>query len=535
MKTNSQWIKRLPDFRIGAVLLAGALATISAVGQTTLASFQFNEGTGRTTTSATNTLVGSLGIPVNAAEIPLSVTDTPSGATGDRAVQMPLNGYLVVDDSVNPILNLRSNAMTLEAWVKHDIGFPNQYEGIMAYGSSYKLGLDSGQIIFTLFGVVDIPSGFYLTGDSWHHVAVTYEPGVGVTFYMDGVPSTVAETRPMRAFQNNIFSIGAEGLGGSILATLDRVRVHTGLLTADQLDSVAATPKAPLANTLVAYSFNEAAMPYQNSAATPRPTIVGAEYINTTTAPVFSADSPTGGAGDFSMDFTSAGRRIIVPDPNTALRLDNGDFTIQAWLKFGAQPQSRSVLFFNSGPGCAVSFSVENRALFVTTLGILDQPSTATIPDDGGWHHVAVTHQSGVEYRFYVDGILGATVPYTGGVLIDVRTDTQFYMGCEPWGSLPYVGKMDRFSFSKGIVPVNQLDYRAIPGVDPGAPELTVKTVIEIAWPTVPAGYTLQTTTNIVDQTSWVNVTGAPYTTTGKYVYYAPITQPRSFYRLYKP
>jgi Concanavalin A-like lectin/glucanases superfamily len=81
------------------------------------------------------------------------------------------------------------------------------------------------------------------------------------------------------------------------------------------------------------------------------------------------------------------------------------------------QPQNRSVLFANNGPGGAVTFSISNRNLFVTLLGIVDQPAKAPIPDDGGWHHVAVVHQNGKELRFYVDGILDDTVAYTGGVL----------------------------------------------------------------------------------------------------------------------
>ena len=100
--------------------------------------------------------------------------------------------------------------------------------------------------------------------------------------------------------------------------------------------------------------------------------------------------------------------------------------------------------FFNNGPGGAVSFSIANRRLFVTTLGIVDQPTAALIPDDGGWHHVAVIHEAGVGFRFFVDGILGDTIAYTRSLLIDVHTATEFVIGSEPSGGLPYVGKLDR-------------------------------------------------------------------------------------------
>lgn len=529
--------------KAAAASLAAALVATLCLGTavvraqpTILADFPFNEGKGATTHSVPNDLTGTLGVAVNPDNLPEITTDSPSGAAGDRAVQLRGAGFLVVDDSDNPVLALQNESFTLEAWVKWDPAELDQYNGILAYGNSYKLGVNNTELIFTLFGVVDISSGLYLPQDGfWHHVAAAYEPGVGVTLYLDGAPSFVAETRTMRDFQNHLFSIGSEGLGNSILAALDRVRVHKGLLTADQLDTNPTAPKGLLPDTLVAYDFNETAMPFQNAKAPARPTLTSEDYLSQASAPNFSSDSPTGGAGDYSMEYPSAARRVIVADPNQGLTLDNGDFTIEAWVKFGAQPQARSVLFFNSGPGCAVSFSVNNRTVFVTTLGILDVPSAAAIPDDGGWHHIAVVHENGKEFRFYVDGILGDTVAYTGGVLIGVRTDTQFYIGSEPTGGLPYVGKIDRLRVHRGIVAQNDLDYRVIPGVDPAAPELSIQTVVEVAWPTLPAGYILQSTTTVADPSSWTNVPGTPMAQDGKYKFYFPPSAEKTFYRLVKP
>jgi len=505
-----------------------------------LADFQFNEGTGGTTASTVNSLVGTLGLPSNPDNIPTIITDTPSGAANDRAVQLMGTGYLLVDDSDGPILNVSTEPLTVEAWVKWDGTDPDQYSGIMAYGSSYKLGVDSGQIIFTLFGVVDVYSGHLLPADGlWHHVAAAYEPGVGVTIYLDGVGNFIEETRPMRAFGNNWFAIGAEGFGNSLLSALDRVRVHKALLADTELDSVAAEPKGVLASTLVAYNFNETEMPFQNAKAPARPTITSEQYNATLTTPAFSTDTPTGGAGDYSIEFSVAGQRIVVPDPTTAIQFGDenpdiaSDFTIQAWVKFGSQA-ARAVLIMNNCPGGAVSFSVLDREVFVTTLGILDRDSDAPIPDDGGWHHIAVVHENGVEFRFYVDGILKDTRAYTGGVIY-TRTDPQFTIGCEGGGNLPYVGKLDRLIVSRGVVPANELDYRVIPGVDPGAPELSIATVVEVAWPTLPAGYVLQSTTNIADPNSWTNVPGTPYAGEGTYRFYFPPAAEKTFYRLIKP
>ena len=525
-----------PKFRQAAALcLAGTLGLITGNAQTTLADFQFNEGSGATTRSATNDLVGALGTTPNPDNLPVVISESPSGLANDRAVQLQGTGFLLVDDSETPILAVSTEPLTVEAWVKWDGTDLDQYNGILAYGGSYKLGVNNTELIWTLFGVVDVSSGLFLPQDAlWHHVAAAYEPGVGVTIYLDGAGTFIEELGAMRAFGNSRLSIGAEGLSESIVAALDRVRVHKALLTAEQLDSVATTPKPALDSTLVAYDFNETAPPFQSSKTPARPALTSEAYFTATTAPAFSTDSPTGGAGDFSMDFTSAGRRVVVPDPNLAINLDPGDFTIQAWVKFGSQA-SRAVLFFNNGPGGAVSFSILDRKVFVTTLGILDQPSTAAIPDDGGWHHIAVVHQTGTEFRFYVDGVLGQTVPYIGGVLLNVRTATEFYIGSEPTGGLPFVGKIDRLKVSSGIVPEEDLDFRVIPGVDPGAPELTVRSVVEVAWPSLPAGYVLQSTTDISDPTSWTTVPGTPTAAEGQFRAYFPVTLEKTFYRLVKP
>lgn len=519
--------------------LAASMGTSATVAQTTLADFQFNEGTGLSTHSPTNDLTGVFGIEADPANFPVSTTDTPSGKDGDRAVQLLNNAFLTVDDSSNPVLALRTNALTIEAWLKRDSASTHSFEGIAAYGASYKMALYNSQLRFTLFGVVDVDSGLFVTSDVWQHAAAAWEPGVGVTFYLDDQTAFVADTKAMRAFGHNVLSIGAEGQDNNLQGILDRVRIHQGLLTADQLDGVAATPKAPLSNTLVAYSFNETTMPYQNAKAPARPTIMGTEFITQLTAPAFVKDSPTGGSTDYSLDFSRVGTRIRVSDLNQAISLDPGDFTVQAWVKFGAQPAEKSVLLSNNGPGGAISFSIAGRALALTAYGVLDLYSVASVPDDGSWHHVAAVHQSGKEVRFYVDGILGDTVAFTGGLLINVRTDDHFWIGGEDWGSgtmgYSYVGKLDRFSISQGIVAVEKLDFRPIPGVDPSAPQLNIQTVVEIAWATLPAGYKLQSTTDAGNAASWAFITGVPITTEGKYIYYAPITGTKTFYRLVKP
>ncbi len=525
-----------------SALLAGSYIGVSTVSaQTVVADFQFNEGKGSVTRSATNNLAGTLGLTVDTALLPVSSTDSPSGNANDKSLLLSGDSAPLVDDSNAPVLNLLTQAMTIEVWAKRDGTDDRAIVGLASYGASYKLGImTGGELVFTLFGVVDVMSGQYLYPDEWHHLAAAWEPGVGVTFYVDGNATFVEATNSMRAFWHNRFSIGAEGEDNAFKGNLDRMRVHKALLTPEELDSVAGTPKAPLASTVVAYNFNESAMPFHSAVTPDRPTYTtSSEYKAALVAPTWVKDSPTGGDSDYCLEFNgAAAQRVVVDDPNMALNFDPGSFTIEAWVKYGALTGDRSVLFGNNGPGGAVSFSVTaQRKLFATAYAIADVPSNASIPDDGQWHHVAVVHENGKELRFYVDGVLGDTVPFTSGVKLNDpdHMQTSFYIGSENYGWTPYTGRMDRVRVTKGVVAADKLDFRAIPGVDPSAPELSIRTMVEISWATLPAGYKLQATANPADPTSWAFATNTPYLSEGLYKYYVPTTASKMFYRLVKP
>ena len=116
------------------------------------------------------------------------------------------------------------------------------------------------------------------------------------------------------------------------MGKIDRFRIHKEVLTADQLDNAAATPKPVRASTLVAYSFDQAAPPFPNAATAVRP----AYDIR---SPSFVTDTPSGKAGDTALNFTT-GQYVTVDDPDLKMQLDTLDpsFTLQAWVKFAGRP-----------------------------------------------------------------------------------------------------------------------------------------------------------------------------------------------------
>jgi hypothetical protein len=518
-------------------VLAVFLMTVTGLRAGTLFKFEFDEKAGTTVTNVEGTLTGTFGGLLDPNSYPVSSTDSPSGAAADKALTIvDPTGFLVADTSANTNFADFSKPLTVEAWVRIPETAAARAEGIVGFGNSWKLGFrPDGRLAFTMFGVVDATVDVFPLLGTWTHLAAVWDPGVGITYFVDGIEAgNFPETRPMRAAQNAILGIGSAGTGEPLNATIDRVRIHQALLTVEQLDSVAATPKAPLPQTLAAFDFNEAAAPYGSSIAVPLTTSFGQDFILGTASPKWSSDTPSKRASDGALEF-DGNDRVRVEDPSQIVTLSTGDFTAQSWVKFGTLPGVRSVIFFNNGPGGAITMSVtSDRHLFVTTLGIADTRSAAVIPDDGLWHHVAVVHRNGQDLRFYVDGVLGDTIAYTGGVLM-TRTDTFFVIGAEFTGGLPYRGLLDRVQLADEALTVEQLDYLAIPGVVPGAPELEIGTAVSVAWPTDATGFILESSVDLAEPRVWTVVGIAPVVVTDKFYVMLPTPAQKTFYRLVRP
>src|SRR5690606_12567510 len=104
---------------------------------------------------------------------------------------------------------------------------------------------------------------------------------------------------------HNYLSLASEGFNNNSVGTFDRMRIHGALLTADQVDSVADAPKAPLASTLVSYDFDQADLPATNSVAPPLPASLASEIVPGVTGPAWTNDTPSGATNDYALAFLS--------------------------------------------------------------------------------------------------------------------------------------------------------------------------------------------------------------------------------------
>ncbi len=457
------------------IMLGVLVAVQMPTGAQPLAKFDFNEGSGNTTTDSVSGLVGTLGLtnPPDVSGAVVVNDDNPAGAANDKSMQFTGVDGLSAAGEQAAFADLIQNPLTVEAWVKVD-QYAQTWEDIFRIGNSLKLGFNNGNIVWTTLGVYDWLSQVPVPAGEWHHIAVTWVPGDIAVFYLDGEEANVlGHTGLARALQNNLLSIGSSHTASSILiGSIDRLRIHNTILEPAQLDSVANAPKPVNANTVIAYDFN-GGLPAQNQGSfTLQPTaqILESQYANS--RPEFRTDTPTGQAGDYSLYFNGVGARVYVPDPDFKIALDvTWNFTLEAYIKFDDLPGARSMILAYGVPGAGgYSFSVtNNRNLFATTYGIKDfnEAVDAVIPDTN-WHHAAVVLDSdNGQMRFYVDGELKNTVDYTGGV--NSTTGNYLFIGMEGTETAPgnlYKGYIDRIRIYDTVLTPNQFDIVTPVNVD---------------------------------------------------------------------
>jgi hypothetical protein len=437
-------------------------ASPKAAFATTLVNFQFNSGIPASSegTVELTAVSPSAGIDVFGAVV---AQESASGLSGDNSIKFNGTEGLIADPGDNFFLDdLLFEPHTVEAWVKVDT-FSETWVDIFRYASSVKMGFNNGNLIYTYLGIIDIfpDVDIPVTPGEWHHIAVACDLGIGVYFYFDGVETAFypLDSAPREPDEASDLTIGWSGSGSIFEGEIDRFRMHTSILSPDELDAVATEPKPAYDNTLVFFTMDS--IPAQNLGTD----ALEAVSPSQTTGPIsqFVLDSPTGGADDFSLFFNGSGSNVMIDDPDGILQMDATPLTIQAYLKFSELPQERSMILSYGLPG-GYSYSVTDRNLFATTYGIKDfsEATNSIVPDDNQWHHTAMVYDVDAgEVRFYVDGALTDTVAYTSGIN---PTDFQrMFLGVEKNGDAAaggnaYEGYMDRVSIYNEVIAPEDFD-----------------------------------------------------------------------------
>jgi hypothetical protein len=174
--------------------------------------------------------------------------------------------------------------------------------------------------------------------------------------------------------------------------------------------------------------------------------------------PTLFNEGSSGIATDLAASFDGSQANHVI-DASGALQIEDTDYTLEAWIKIEGPLPSRRIIFGYGIPG-GYSLSVApDNTLFTTTYGIADIPSSASLPDDGAWHHVAVVHENMTEMRFYIDGTLGDSISYTQSV--NRADDQTFYVGHEINGVNPWLGSIDRIRITRTALEPDQFDLNS--------------------------------------------------------------------------
>ncbi|MFH1739966.1 MAG: LamG domain-containing protein [bacterium] len=420
-----------------------------------------------------NGLYGFLGRQVDDRNDPTSTDNTPSGLPEDRAIHLNGKGGIVVGDYERSILNLSSGeAITMEVWLYPEEQITD-WTGLVQYGQwgqGYKMGIrGNGELLFTLLGVVDIstPTIVIEPDGQWHHLAVSYEPGAGVTFFHNGEETDWVEERHVMVTPTaKELWIGCEqGAKFGFSGTIDRVRISKALLAPGQLDSDPEHLRQSGETTIFYAPFDEPSPPYLNAINPDLMGVTSGQWLTTTKVPDIMQDTPSDLPGDFSLYVDGTGEIVHIPDPGGLLNFSDQDFTIEVWVKYVDIPfdPSRLIYYGEGGKGYGLSIGKTSGRLQLDHKGLINAiAQTALVPGDGRWHHIAAVNlfSEGMVY-FYIDGELAEILDNPGKVFPAVELPMLF-VGARQDSREGYAGYLDRVRISNTALAADDLDSEPI-------------------------------------------------------------------------
>jgi hypothetical protein len=498
-------------------LIACCLGIAPGIRAATIIDLPFNEGQDIFVHDFAQGLVGNFGLSeaIPSIDTVAITSDSASGHAGDFALVNNRSGFLLGEDP-GRFLDITNGPITIEAWIKVDPNYRQPNEGIAAYGASYKLGLRNRFLTFTLFGIRDIqmPGTNAFPVDSWVHVAGVWKPGVGADFYVTSdtwtTNNSTAYTAQSRArpIQHQYVSVASEGLGTALAGSFDRVRIHNRILMANEIDNDRLNPKAPYPETLVAYNFDEGSLPATNSVpgAPTLPLDQGNRIAAEIYAPDWTNDTPSGLPGDYALAF-NLDEPFFKDRVNLShemfLGANNTNFTLEAWVKLAttdATLSNRMVLFRTSGPAPRANIAINtDRKIWSTIYGNTDYKSSIDFPSDEEWHHVAVAVKNYSEVKFYLDGVLGQTMPKAGTAVPSAAAITNLLVGMEgetTW----FKGCLDRVRISDIALEASELDSSPIPLPKLKMESITANSFV-LTWPASHTDYILEYAENLSSPT----------------------------------
>ena len=283
-------------------------------------------------------------------------------------------------------------------------------------------------------------SSVNVTNDTWHHIAVVRN-GTNLTLYVDGISSATTTTSATLADVGASIRIGYDeyytrALGGYIADY--RIVKGTAVYTANF------TPPTERLTAISGTSVLTCHLPYFADGSTNNHTITPTG--NVSTKPFGPYDYQEYAVGDHggSAHFDGTGDHLDVT--SSAANLGTGDFTVECWAYWSADP--RSIIYDtrqsdgNSGHAIFMTSTTHNVVFYDNNATVL---TSAGAVKQGIWNHIAVVRNYGT-INIFINGKKD-TAQVTGNTTdFDAHA---FHIGEKTYGGIPNVtGNITDFRIS---------------------------------------------------------------------------------------
>lgn len=354
-----------------------------------------------------------------------------------------------------------SDDFTVETWVKLN-AIPPQYGAIFDCRPPSTNGLymalfvqSNGALLFYVNGGNALSTGQTLSTGVWTHVAVVRRGGV-TTIYIGGVAA--GTYNDSNNYVNNRMRIGGSGYGNylGLNGNLDEFRFTPGVArySGNFTPPSAAFPDYSSGDP---YANNVSLLLHGDGANGSQVFIDSSSYGHSVVATgncVISNTNPKFGTGCILSQGAWADHLQVQNGPEFDLAA--GNFTLEGWMLVTGIGYSGGSLInrWGTGPSTNPDWIVyisqsRNLGFYVNGSAVIPETSSTYMPDDGKYHHVAVTRQ-GSTVRLFLDGVIIATATFTGTIQNSVSQPIRTHI----WNDFTNSrldGRLDEIRVTKGV------------------------------------------------------------------------------------